>query len=83
MAYTKNTNKEYEIEKFTYNGFFVTTKPGLAKYKAKFNKWTDDPGVVLMDCSDGKQRLIPTCCVVGGNDFPKQEIKMNEKTALK
>ena len=41
MAYTKNTNKEYEIEKFTYNGFFVTTKPGLAKYKAKFNKIHD------------------------------------------
>jgi hypothetical protein len=46
-----------------YDGLFVHLKHGIADYTAEFNSWTDDPGIVLMDCSDGKQRKIPVCCV--------------------
>lgn len=67
--------KEYQIQRFTYNGFMGNTQPGLAKYTAKFNSWTNDPGVAKMDCSDGKQRLIPTFAIIDykKDDFPQQD----------
>ncbi len=82
ILYSKNTSNEYNIEKFTYNGFFGQSLPGIAKYKVKFNKWSLDPGIILMDCSDGMQRLIPSWAMIGENDLPKQDIKINSKTGM-
>lgn len=50
---------------FTYNGIFGHIKPGFASYTAEFLKWTDDPGVAIFKCSDGKDRPMPTFAVVG------------------
>lgn len=50
------------IEDFIYNGFFVEHKGTIAPYTVKqFIKWTDDPGIGLFLCSDGRERLIPSC----------------------
>lgn len=52
----------HHIENFDYNGFFVNSLPGFAKFTVKkFLSWTNDPGVGKFLCSDGKTRLIPTC----------------------
>jgi len=52
------------VENFDYNGFFVNGLPGFAPYLVvKFLRWTSDPGIILALCSDGKKRLIPTCCL--------------------
>jgi hypothetical protein len=80
--YKNNTGEEVQIENFDYNGMFVNSRPGLARYKVKFNKWTNDPGIMLMDCSDGSQRLVPSCCLASKINVPKQEIKMNPKTGM-
>lgn len=66
--------KKYKVENFVYNGFYVESKEGNADYTATFNSWTSDPGVIKADCSDGKVRLIPTCCLIGckESDFPPQ-----------
>jgi hypothetical protein len=66
------------ITNFTYNGFFGKTLNGLTKYKARFNQWTNDPGIVLCDCSDGKQRLIPTFAMDISFILPHQSIKEGE-----
>jgi len=65
-----------KVLKFTYNGITGKLGPGAADYEAEFLKWTDDPGIGVFSCSDGKERKIPTCAVVGFNDddFPKQEL---------
>jgi hypothetical protein len=53
------------ISNFTYNGFLGTKKKGTAPYTAKFNRWSGDPGIALMDCSDNKKRLIPSYAIHG------------------
>ena len=58
---------------FRYNG--ITARiAGIAEYTAEFIKWTDDPGIAVCQCSDGKSRNIPTCCLVGfiEKEFPNQ-----------
>ena len=67
--------KEFEVQNFTYNGFYVKSKSTKAKYKAIFLEWTRDPGIILAHCTDGRKRLIPTCQLIGlqENDLPKQE----------
>jgi hypothetical protein len=70
----------YKVAKYIYNGMFVTIKTGLTNYEAEFQSWTTDPGVAIFNCTDKKQRLIPTCAIV---DFdcdahPKQP-KLEEK----
>lgn len=71
--------KEFEVEKFIYNGFSVEApKEGWGQkenYTAQFKKWTNDPGIAECICSDGKERLIPTCCLIGDLSFlPKQDM---------
>ena len=56
---------EYNVENFIYNGFYIKPKEGKASYKARFKHWTSDPGIALCECSDGKNRLIPSCQLVG------------------
>ena len=68
---------EYEVENFLYNGLFVHPKPGKASYKAKFKDWDlHDVGVAICECTDGVERHIPTCQLVGFNpsDYPKHEV---------
>lgn len=66
--------EKYQVSKFTYNGFFVNFHEGLADYTATFKNWTTDPGIANCNCSDGKERLIPSCCLIGFEsiDYPLQ-----------
>lgn len=65
---------EFAVDNFTYDGFGVRGQPGRAPYKAKFVKWTNDPGVAECQCSDGKKRLIPSCQLVGEkSSLPEQK----------
>lgn len=59
-----------KVRNFIYNGMFVNELPGFADYSAEFVEWSKDPGMALMNCSDGKQRLIPSFCV--DEDLPTQ-----------
>jgi hypothetical protein len=64
----------FKVEKFKYNGFYVEPLKGHAKYTAEFKSWTTDPGIALCICSDKKERLIPSCCLMGDkSSLPKQE----------
>lgn len=65
----------FTIKNFTYNGFFGKSIGGNALYKAKFKQWTGDPGIALMECSDGKERQIPTYAIVGPLLLPKDQTK--------
>ena len=65
----------FQVENFKYNGFSVQSKPGIANYTAKFKNWTNDPGIALCECSDSKERLIPSCCLIGDKtNLPKQDM---------
>lgn len=68
---------EYKVSKFEYNGFSVKVEQDLTNYTAKFDHWTEDPGIVACICSDGINRLIPSCCMVGFSvkNHPKQVYK--------
>ncbi|RLF87253.1 hypothetical protein DRN34_02245 [Thermococci archaeon] len=37
----------------------------MAPYRAQFIRWSGDPGVAVMQCSDGKERFIPTFALRG------------------
>jgi len=51
-----------KIHKFSYNGFGCIVHKGYANYTITgFMKWTVDPGVGVFACSDGQERMIPTC----------------------
>lgn len=63
----------FKVEKFKYNGFFVSPIKGYTKYTATFICWTSDPGIAKCSCSDGKIRLIPSCCLIGDkSSLPEQ-----------
>ena len=64
-----------KVKNFSYNGLFGRETGGYANYTAEFKSWTEDPGVALCSCSDGKERLIPTCFLDGfkTEDYPEQE----------
>lgn len=66
-----------KVKRFTYNGFCGRTIKGYAKYTAEFKEWTEDPGVAICTCSDGKDRLIPTFALEGFNSaaYPKQNME--------
>ena len=49
-----------KVKRLTDNGFCGKRNKGYAKYTAEFKKWTEDPGVAVCICSDGKERLIPS-----------------------
>lgn len=59
------------VRNFTYNGFSGQLKPGYAVYTARFKKWTSDPGIAICECSDDKERLIPTFALEE-DDYPEQ-----------
>lgn len=61
----KNTDKQFKVSNFTYNGFFGRVEDGYAPYTARFIEWTNDPGIATFRCSDGKDRLIPTFALNG------------------
>ena len=63
-----------KVENFSYNGFCGHATGGYASYTAEFKRWTEDPGVAVCSCSDGVERLIPTCFLKGFKtaDYPKQ-----------
>jgi hypothetical protein len=67
--------KEFNVEPFIYNGFSVQSSKKPVNYTAKFINWTQDPGIVVCECSDGKERLIPSCCLIGFKsiDYPLQD----------
>jgi hypothetical protein len=69
----------YKVKEFEYNGLFVNFIGGEASYTAKFSKWTTDPGIVICKCSDGEERLIPTCALIGlkYKDLPEQTNMVN------
>ena len=79
-SYDAGKNFPHPISNFSYNGFMGTQEKGMAPYTAKFIKWSGDPGVVIMNCSDGKERYIPTYAVGGWALFPKDPTKTGNKT---
>jgi|AGTN01.1.fsa_nt_gi hypothetical protein len=52
-------NLQYKVCNFTYNGFSGQKLEGYAPYTSVFKEWTEDPGIQLHKCSDGKERRIP------------------------
>jgi hypothetical protein len=72
----------YQVEEFKYNGFSVQPKSQkrgwghFESYTAEFKNWTNDPGIANCICSDRKERLIPSCCLVGDkSNLPKQSME--------
>jgi len=50
----------YQVTKFEYNGFCGSGDGTvIMPYSARFKAWSGDPGVAIMECSDGEERLIP------------------------
>lgn len=64
----------HKVKNFTYNGFMGQEKKGYAPYKATFVKWTEDPGIMLMKCSDGKERLVPSFAIPRMKGIPKPPV---------
>lgn len=54
-----------KVLRFVYNGFSGNLTGGYAKYTAEFLSWTEDPGIARCNCSDGKERRIPTFALEG------------------
>ena len=65
-----------KVKNFVYNGLFGGPTKGYAKYTAEFKEWTEDPGIAICTCSDGKERLIPTFALKGFDPekYPKQNM---------
>lgn len=63
------------VKKFEYNGFYCRSLKGYAKYTAEFKEWTEDPGIAICICSDGIERLIPSCQLEGFDysSYPEQK----------
>lgn len=70
---------KFKVHNFVYGGLFVSMKKGVADYTAEFKEWTKDPGIGLFECSDGKSRLIPSCCLIGDGVLPEQDNSEVEK----
>ena len=69
----------YKVQNFSYNGFCGKLMLGMTSYQAKFKKWTNDPGVGIFGCSDGKERLMPTFALKGLKEHPLPEQDMSKK----
>ena len=79
-SYDAGNGFPHPISNFSYNGFMGQQKEGIAPYTAKFVKWSGDPGVAIMNCSDGKERYIPTYAVSGWALLPKDCTSISNKT---
>ena len=54
----------FSVWKFSYDGFGgQCDRKVVMPYTARFKAWSGDPGVARMECSDGKERLIPTFAI--------------------
>ena len=71
------------IKNFIYDGISGRSLPGNAPYTVEFVKWTDDPGMFLGKCSDGKDRLIPAWAVVHGVQIPPMPDYVEVKRYIK
>ena len=60
----------FRVKQFYYNGFHVGVDNDVfVPYTANFVRWTEDPGIALFSCSDGKKRLIPSCALYTFSDI--------------
>lgn len=76
--------KPFKVKHFNYGGLFTQVKEGETDYTAEFKEWTEDPGVAIFICSDGQERLIPTCAIVGKpKGIPKQRTSKAKAIAEK
>lgn len=74
---------DFIIFHFEYNGFSGKLLDGETSFRGRFLEWTNDPGIMRMDCSDGRRRLIPSFAVrhkSGKNHLPKQVYKKSGLT---
>jgi len=74
-----------KVENFSYNGFCVKPLPGFAEYTAEFKKYkSNDVGIAVCECSDGIERNIPTCQLVGFDlsEHPEPETPANVKAMV-
>ena len=69
----------FPVKNFEYNGFMGKIGKGMADYTCKFKEWTCNPGVAVMDCSDGEERLIPTFAIRGSQLLSAQVMEPKEK----
>ncbi len=71
----------HEVTTFKYNGLYVTMNKKGTKtdYRAKFIRWTGDPGIAQMYCSDGMMRNIPSCAITSRDLLPKDETPKEKK----
>ena len=60
----------HKVRNFTYNGFVGRLEKGFAPYTAEFITWTEDPGIMRMQCSDGKERFIPSFAIPHPETLP-------------
>jgi len=64
--WNKRKNKDkIIIYNFEYNGFCGRRTGGAASYTAQFIDWTNDAGIALMRCSDGRDRRVPAYAIEG------------------
>lgn len=77
--------KTYRIYHFRYDGFGGSKTGGMADYTATFKEWTDDPGIALMMCSDGKDRRIPGWAIEGWDrkHYEEQDMTVAKQTVEK
>lgn len=70
--YNSTDEFPFSVNEFSYNGFGGTSNDKkMMSYKAKFIKWSGDPGIMVMMCSDNKERHIPTFAVPGSFIIPR------------
>lgn len=63
LAQFMRLDEEYpfKVVEFSYNGFGGQCNPDITMpYRARFVRWSGDPGIAIMACSDGEERYIPT-----------------------
>jgi len=58
FAQHPSSSKGFTI--FNYDGSMAGVEE---PYTANFNQWSSDPGIAIMECSDGQIRLIPASAI--------------------
>lgn len=49
-----------------------------APYTARFIGWTNEPALAMLECSDGRKRLVPIEAMIADfGYFPKQYLNYN------
>ena len=66
ILWKRRPNKhKLTILRYVYNGFSGELIGGQACFLGEFIKWTSDPGVAVIKCSDNKTRTIPSFAIEG------------------